>query len=424
MDIEDFYKDFCDNASDMMQSVTAEAHFRYVNNAWLRTLGYKKQETTSMTVFDIIHPDELEHCRELFTRVISGENIGLINTTFVTKGGAKVFVEGHVSCQIVDGKPTYTRGIFRDVTERKQAQEALQESKEKLYSLLDSMDDLVFVIAIDGTFRDYYQPLNRRDLYVPPDRFTGKHLEDVLPSDVTKSLQAAMQTVETSGESQKLDYVLEIKGEKLWYEAKISPIRDRSGIVTAVTAVCRNITERKRLEENIRHLAYFDGITGLPNRALFNDRLKVALARAKRNKEKLAIMMLDLDKFKTVNDTLGHETGDQLLQAVGNRLKGALRESDTISRMGGDEFMVLLPSITYEKSVIGIVQKILCSFREPFRVRDREFHVTASVGISLYPEDGTDSATLIKNADVAMYRSKAKGGNTSQQFGFNTSTCE
>lgn len=187
-----------------------------------------------------------------------------------------------------------------------------------------------------------------------------------------------------------------------------------------IDSVCRQlgrIIERKRIEEDIRRLAYFDEITGLPNRALFNDRLKVALARAKRNKEKLAVMMLDLDQFKIVNDTLGHEAGDRLLQAVGNRLKGALRESDTVSRMGGDEFMILLPSIAYEKSVVDIAQKTLRAFREPFRVGEHELHVTTSIGISLYPKDGTGSDTLIKNADAAMYRSKAKGGNTSQQFG-------
>jgi diguanylate cyclase (GGDEF)-like protein len=191
-----------------------------------------------------------------------------------------------------------------------------------------------------------------------------------------------------------------------------------------IDSVCRQlgrIIEYKQMEENMRQLAYFDEMTGLPNRTLFNDRLNVALARAKRNKEKLAVMMLDLDEFKIVNDTLGHKAGDRLLQVVGDRLKGALRESDTVSRIGGDEFMILLPSITYEKSVVDIAQKILCAFREPFRVGDHELHVTTSVGISLYPKDGTDSDTLIKNADAAVYRSKAKGGNTSQQFGLDTS---
>jgi len=307
------------------------------------------------------------------------------------------------------------------IIERKQAQEVLQESKEKLQSLLNSMEDLVFVITTDGIFKDYYQPSSREDLYLPPSEFVGKHLKDVLPSDVAESLEATIKTVRTSGESQEFDYVLDIRGERLWYEAKISPVRDRSGIVTALTAVSRNITERKKMEDNMQHLAYFDAITGLPNRSLFNDRLRVALAQAKRNKEKLAVMMLDLDQFKIVNDTLGHETGDQLLQAVGNRLKDALRDSDTVSRMGGDEFMVLLPSIAYEKSVVDIAQKILSSFREPFRVRDHELHVTTSIGISLYPRDGTSSDTLIKNADAAMYRSKAKGGNTSEQFVFDTS---
>lgn len=135
MDVEEIYKDFCDNASDMMQSVTPEGRFRYVNNAWLKTLGYKKQEITSMTIFDIIHPDELEHCRELFRRVMSGEYISLVNTAFVTKGGAKVFVEGNVSCEIVDGKPTYTRAIFRDITERKRLEYDLVERVKELQCL-------------------------------------------------------------------------------------------------------------------------------------------------------------------------------------------------------------------------------------------------------------------------------------------------
>jgi len=418
----------------------------------------------------------------------------------------------------------------------------LEKAEERYKIILENMHDVIFQLSPSGIIQ-YVSP-KVEDIYgYKPEDLIGKHFKDVLPPDVAELLEAAIKAVETSSEGQKFDYVLEIKGSELWYEAKISPVRDRSGIVTAVTAVSRDITERKRMEndinerikelnclygiseiaerpditldevcqevvnllpaswqypeitcaritingrkfetekyretewkqssnirvygakagtveisyseerleidkgpflkeertlldtvcrqlgriienkrmeEDIRQLAYFDKITGLPNRTLFNDRLKVALARAKRNKEKLAVMMLDLDQFKIVNDTLGHEAGDQLLQAVGNRLKGALRESDTVSRMGGDEFMVLLPSIVYERSVVDIAQKILRSFREPFRVRDNELRVTTSIGISLYPKDGTGSDTLIKNADAAMYRSKAKGGNTSQQFG-------
>lgn len=176
------------------------------------------------------------------------------------------------------------------------------------------------------------------------------------------------------------------------------------------------LVERKRAEETIRRLAYHDALTGLPNRALFNDRLGVALAQARRKQQKLAVMLMDLDHFKIVNDELGHTAGDQLLQAVGERLTSLLRESDTVCRMGGDEFLLLLSDMAKVEYAGAAAARILEIIRKPFVLEEQGLRITTSLGIAIYPDDGEDADTLIKNADAAMYRAKEKGRDNYQRY--------
>jgi diguanylate cyclase (GGDEF)-like protein/PAS domain S-box-containing protein len=187
---------------------------------------------------------------------------------------------------------------------------------------------------------------------------------------------------------------------------------DGGGLVCVV----RDVTERTYAEEQIKHLAYHDALTGLPNRLLFKDRLTVALSHAQRDRSRLAVLFLDLDRFKVINDSLGHNVGDQLLQAVAARVHACVRESDTVARLGGDEFTLLLPTLARAEDAAVVAQKILEAIRYPFHIEGREFFTTTSIGISLYPEDGTDAATLIKNADTAMYQAKEEGRDNYQLF--------
>ena len=187
-------------------------------------------------------------------------------------------------------------------------------------------------------------------------------------------------------------------------------------LAKANEALRAEITERKRAEETIRQLAHHDALTGLPNRRLFNDRLALALAHAHRNQQKLAVMLLDLDHFKDVNDTLGHSVGDQLLQVVGERLTSLLRKGDTVARMGGDEFMLLLPEIAQVEDAAKVAANILEAFSKPFVFDGHELHVTTSIGIAMYPEDGEDGDALMKNADIAMYRAKDQGRDNYQRY--------
>ncbi len=174
------------------------------------------------------------------------------------------------------------------------------------------------------------------------------------------------------------------------------------------------IIERKRAEETVKYMAYHDALTSLPNRALFVDHLTLELAHAKRDKVLLAVLFLDLDRFKDVNDKLGHTAGDQLLKEVARRLKMCVRESDTVSRLGGDEFTVLLPGINKRESATGVADKILEAVRQPMELDGHEVSITTSIGIVLYPNDCKDPDTLLKNADAAMYRAKEMGRNNYQ----------
>jgi diguanylate cyclase (GGDEF)-like protein len=178
--------------------------------------------------------------------------------------------------------------------------------------------------------------------------------------------------------------------------------------------LARDITERKRMEQQLKDMATHDALTGLPNRRLFNDRLHMVLAQAQRNHRTLAVVLLDLDRFKDINDMLGHNVGDQLLEAVGKRLTSLMRKSDTVARWGGDEFILVLPEIARAEDAGRVAQRILEAFRKPFVLGGHWLHITASIGIATYPNDGEDADTLIKNADTAMYRAKEQGRNSYQ----------
>ncbi len=204
--------------------------------------------------------------------------------------------------------------------------------------------------------------------------------------------------------------------DKLPVEIGAALIRDERDRVDGTVLVFRDITERRQQQERLAFLAIHDALTELPNRVLFNDRLAQALANAARREKEIAVMMLDLDRFKKVNDTLGHSVGDRLLKAVAERLGRLLRKTDTVARLGGDEFMILLPEVSGPGSAGRVARRILRAFKQPFDLEDRKLPITASIGIASYPRDGQDVESLTKNADIAMYAAKEGGRNMFKLF--------
>jgi diguanylate cyclase (GGDEF)-like protein/PAS domain S-box-containing protein len=205
------------------------------------------------------------------------------------------------------------------------------------------------------------------------------------------------------------------KGGEVYPEwLSIGTVRNAQNEIINYIALFSDITKRKENEARIEHLAHYDSLTHLPNRALFADRLKHTLVTAVRNKKKTALLFLDLDKFKSVNDTLGHLAGDALLLSVAERLKSCVREADTICRQGGDEFMILLPEIGGAEDAERVARKIVAAMAEPHHIVGRDLIVTFSIGISVCPDDATDEETMIKHADDAMYRAKEQGRNNFQ----------
>lgn len=205
--------------------------------------------------------------------------------------------------------------------------------------------------------------------------------------------------------------------EKIPIELTTTVITDNMGNATGLVLVLHDLTERRRYEEKLRFNAVHDHLTELPNRFLFFDRLNVALAQAQRDGHKIAILMLDLDEFKKVNDTWGHNTGDKLLQAAAGRLTNMFRRGDTIARLGGDEFVLIVPEMPAFEVARNVAERIVRSFHKPFDLDGLKLTITASVGLTLYPDDGDSADILVRNADIAMYRAKIEGKNRCCVYG-------
>jgi diguanylate cyclase (GGDEF)-like protein/PAS domain S-box-containing protein len=214
--------------------------------------------------------------------------------------------------------------------------------------------------------------------------------------------------------SPDIHYYVPRTGRQGWVSSVYRPHHNAEGHVAGVIGLIRDITERKAAEQQIEYQAYHDALTGLANRRLFQEHLSLALALAQRRERMVAVLFLDLDHFKLVNDSLGHTVGDALLRQVAQRLKGAVREGDTVARVGGDEFTIVLQEVAHRSDAAVVANKVLEAIAAPLEVNGHRLYITTSIGITLFPEDGDDAETLLKNADAAMYRAKDEGRNTYQ----------
>ncbi len=300
---------------------------------------------------------------------------------------------------------------------RKETEQALRESEEQFRQLAGNIPQVFWIT----------DTAQRQTLYVSSaaEAMLGRPLQDIL-SDRRALIRAvhkedrarvyAARKAAVEGGYDETYRILRSDGSIRWVHERAFPVRDGEGRIYRIAGIAEDVTDRKHAEERLEHLAHYDVLTNLPNRALFYDRLKQALVQAKRNRWTAGVMFIDADRFKNVNDTLGHAVGDKLLQQIAGRLTRSVRSGDTVGRLGGDEFAIVLSTLASAQDANLVAQKIMTAFDEPFKLEGTEVYVTASIGITLYPDDSSDQDILIKNADAAMYRAKEIGRNGYQFY--------
>jgi diguanylate cyclase (GGDEF)-like protein/PAS domain S-box-containing protein len=386
-----------------------------VNQAAIDHYGYSRDEFLRITVRDIWEPTQ--HGRyEKNIRGRTQQQYMRLERQHRTRDGRVIDTEVTARRLTLDGRPVWLT-LVNDVSERKRAEAALRESEEQFRQLSGNIPQVFWMT--DTTHRE--------TLYVSPaaEIMLGRPLKDVLSDrraliraihkeDRVRVYAARKAAVEKGYD--ETYRILRPDGSIRWIHDRAFPVHDPAGKVYRIAGIAEDVTERKLAEERLMQLAHYDVLTSLPNRVLFYDRLRQALAQARRNQWITGVMFMDVDRFKNVNDTLGHAVGDRLLQQVSERLSGSVRAGDTVGRLGGDEFAIVLSNLSNADNAKLVAQKIMSSFNEPFRLEGSEVFVTASIGITLYPDDSTDQDTLIKNADAAMYRAKEAGRNAYQFY--------
>jgi diguanylate cyclase (GGDEF)-like protein/PAS domain S-box-containing protein len=299
--------------------------------------------------------------------------------------------------------------------ERRLIEEALVQSEARYRSLFSNVPLGLYRSTSDGTIVDANPALVQMLGYPDRESLLAVNAADLYVDAAARSVQQAVLDREGVAHQYELQ-LRERDGSTIWVEDNVIAVRDAEGRIVYNEGSIQDITRRKADEETIRQLAYHDHLTGLPNRTLFNDRLDLAIARSRRARLGLAVMLLDLDHFKDTNDTLGHSVGDKLLLAVSARLTSLLRESDTVCRMGGDEFLVLVEGLAQPEDVETVAEAIIDQVRLPFAIDGHTLDVTTSIGVAVYPADGGDRDTLIKHADIAMYKAKRAGRDNYQRY--------
>ena len=394
---------------------------------WKRTLSESieciAQSNVDAILVDLALPDSegIETFDRLFAAspetpimTLCADDNEALAVEMVEYGSQGYLLRGHLNNHLVP------QGL-RNMIQRKAVEESLLQEKTRAEIVLNSISDAVICTDVSGTV-DY--------LNIAAENITGWSAAQAIGQPITtiftiidadsrlparNTVELVLQKDEPMG-LPKNTVLIRQDGSEAAIEDSASPIHDLAGNLVGAVIVFHDVSDAKAMSMKMTHLAHHDFLTNLPNRVLVSDRIAQAISSAKRNYTKLAVLFLDLDNFKHINDSLGHATGDMLLKSVTNRIVDCVRDSDTVSRQGGDEFVILLAETKDENNAALTAEKIITAMTLPHLLSRREFYITTSIGISIYPTDGLDAGTLIKNADTAMYHAKDNGRNNYQFF--------
>ena len=390
----------------------SEGRIIEVNEAATKFYGYDRKSFTAMYISDLNILTAAEIKKEM--ALAKKEARVFYNFRHRLADGEIRDVEVYSGPITLDNK-TLLYSIILDITRRKIAEQALSETEQRQRELLNNTSSVIYSKDLDG----HYLSINRAyELYfdITEAQIQGKTDFDLFPADVARAFRRNdLKAIASNQPVESEESIFQENGRHVFISVKF-PLRNAQGEIYAVCGISTDITQRKLAEEKILHQAHYDALTQLPNRFLALERLAQMLNEAQREQHKVAVLFIDLDDFKKINDSLGHEVGDKVLIEASERLTGVIRHIDMVGRLGGDEFIILLGGLKNALDAQDIVEKMLQQFHRAFFIDGRELILTATAGIAVYPEDGRSSSNLLRNADMAMYQAKALGRNTYSYF--------
>jgi diguanylate cyclase (GGDEF)-like protein/PAS domain S-box-containing protein len=387
----------------------------YLSEGWAELVGRPRAPTatTLEALMQGVHEQDLPRAVQLSMDAVKGKREDYVeeHRCRTVDGEWKwVLSRGKVTERDAHGRALRMTGINIDITARKHAEQAVRDAEERYRDVVEASGEYVW--ETDATWRYTYLSARVEAVlgYLRTD-LIGRTPREFMPLGEARALDDWFERIAREGQAFRdlLHRSITKSGKVIWQQVSGMPVRDAQGRLAGYRGTGADITARKQAEERIQHLATRDALTGLANRALLADRAGQAILAAARSRGQLAVLLFDLDRFKLVNDALGHQAGDALLRAVAERLQDTLRREDTLARLGGDEYVLLWDGLKNAQEAALVAQRIQGALQRPFTIEGRALNVTASIGIGIYPHDGRDFSALLKSADTAMYHAKDTG---------------
>jgi diguanylate cyclase (GGDEF)-like protein/PAS domain S-box-containing protein len=400
----------------------ADWTMEFVSEGCIRVTGYAPQELLlngRLSYEEITHPEDRQSVRNAIRAALAQQRRFDVEYRIRhADGGVRWVWERGIGICDANGRITVLEGIIEDITGRMESQRALREAERRYHSLFDNAIEGIFRTTPDGQYLDANPALARIYGFATPQELIDslRDIQSQLYVDPTRR-EEFMRIIKARGAISGFEsQVYRRNGDVIWISENARAVFGSDGGVLHYEGTVEDVTDRRLYQARIEQQANYDTLTGLANRSLLNDRLQQAIFAAASYGARLAVVFVDLDRFKYINDSLGHDVGDRLLQVMAERLKASVREFDTVARLGGDEFVLLINGQAGPDSVATVMEGLMREVAAPWRHAQADFEVTCSVGVALYPDDGNDAATLLKHADSAMYRAKEHGRNNFQFF--------
>jgi len=408
------FEHIINNTADAIYTFDRYENYTSINPAFEKLFGWKKEEILNNNFISIIlDKDKSELKNFIMESIKKGHVLPSHEAQRITKKGNVIDVLASYS-PLFDEKGNWDGGvaIYKDITDKKKLFNELKESEERYRLITEHTSDLIKIINPQGTVL-YSSPSHFDVLGIKPDETLTKPIFIGMHHDSMETFKFTIEKIISTRKPTSIRFQrITQKGEFIWLHTIGSPILNNEGNkVDKILFVARNITERKKYEEQLQHYALVDHLTGQPNRRYFFSRLLEEMEKAKCFHSTLAVMILDIDRFKHINDSMGHDIGDQVLKEFSERVKDCLHEHDIFARIGGDEFAILLPDVKDNQAIVNVANRIIYSLQDKWVIDEHQFNTTSSIGISFYSPYELNYKTLIKQADKALYQAKEDGRN-------------